>query len=92
MCALVCPSGSLYNASGQYADGFRVQELCESRGGRPGLFVLMSLTVVSVDVKYHVHLTFLPGREMRLQFRRVSAVRIISCTRADFSFVVTVKK
>ena len=30
----------------------RVQELCESRGGRPGLFVLMSLTV-SVDVKQH---------------------------------------
>ena len=29
-----------------------VQELCESRGGRPGLFVLMSLTV-SVDVKQH---------------------------------------
>ena len=30
----------------------RVQELCESRGGRPGLLVLMSLTV-SVDVKQH---------------------------------------
>ena len=29
---------------------FRVQEPCESRGGRPGLSVLMSLTV-SVDVK-----------------------------------------
>ena len=29
---------------------FGVQELCESRGGRPGLPVLMSLTV-SVDVK-----------------------------------------
>ena len=29
-----------------------VQELCESRGGRPGLSVLMSLTV-SVDVKRH---------------------------------------
>ena len=28
----------------------RVQELCESRGGRPVLSVLMSLTV-SVDVK-----------------------------------------
>ena len=28
----------------------RVQELCESRGGRPGLFVLMSL-MVSVVVK-----------------------------------------
>ena len=30
----------------------RVEELCESRGGRPGLSVLMSLTV-SVDVKQH---------------------------------------
>ena len=30
----------------------KVEELCESRGGRPGLFVLMSLTV-SVDVKQH---------------------------------------
>jgi len=29
-----------------------VQELCESRGGRPGLSALMSLTV-SVDVKQH---------------------------------------
>ena len=31
---------------------FRVQELCESRGGRPGLSVLMSLAV-SVYVKQH---------------------------------------
>ena len=30
----------------------RVQELCESRGGRPGLSELMSLTV-SVDVKQY---------------------------------------
>ena len=30
----------------------RVQELCESRGGRPGLSILMSFTV-SVDVKQH---------------------------------------
>ena len=30
----------------------RAQELCESRGGRPGLPVLMSL-MVSVDVKQH---------------------------------------
>ena len=29
-----------------------VQELCESLGGRPGLFVLMSL-LVSVDVKLY---------------------------------------
>ena len=33
-------------------ESFRVQELCESRGGRPGLPVLMSLTV-SVDIKQH---------------------------------------
>ena len=33
-------------------DPSRVQELCESRGCRPGLSVLMSLTV-SVDVKQH---------------------------------------
>ena len=30
----------------------RVEELCESRGGRPGLSVLTSLAV-SVDVKQH---------------------------------------
>ena len=30
----------------------RVQELCESRGGRPGLSVLTSL-LVSVDVKLY---------------------------------------
>ena len=29
-----------------------VQDLCESRGGRPGLSVLMSL-LVSVDVKHY---------------------------------------
>ena len=31
---------------------FRAKELCESRGGRPGLSVLTSITV-SVDVKQH---------------------------------------
>ena len=35
-----------------FLSSFRIQELCESRGGRPGLSVLMSLTV-SVDVKQH---------------------------------------
>ena len=35
-----------------HTDRFRVWELCESQGGRPGLPVLMSLTV-SVDVKQH---------------------------------------
>ena len=42
----------------------RVQELCESRGGRPGLSVLTSLTV-SVDVKHHVHYGVLRVKELR---------------------------
>ena len=33
-------------------EGIRVQELCKSRDGRPGLPVLMSL-MVFVDVKHH---------------------------------------
>ena len=37
--------GTLYTS-------FRVQELCESRGGRPGLSVLTSL-LVPVDVKLY---------------------------------------
>ena len=37
---------------GSMAEGFRAQELCESRGGRPGLSVLTSL-MVSVDVKQY---------------------------------------
>ena len=45
LCQLVCWSAGLHIIS-------RVQELCESRGGRPGLSVLMSLTV-SVDVKLY---------------------------------------
>ena len=32
---------------------FLVQELCESRGGRPGLSILTSLLPVSVDVKIY---------------------------------------
>ena len=36
----------------RHSVSIRVQELCESRGGRPGLSVLTSLTV-SVDVKQH---------------------------------------
>ena len=35
-----------------YAMRVRVQDLCESRGGRPGLSVLTSL-MVSVDVKQY---------------------------------------
>ena len=38
----------------------RVQELCESRGGRPGLSVLISLTL-SVDVKQHTLRASLSG-------------------------------
>ena len=44
-----CPNLKAINNSSMKV---RVQELCESRGGRPGLPVLMSLTV-SVDVKQH---------------------------------------
>ena len=35
-----------------FTAGLIVQELCESRGGRPGLSVLTSL-LVSVDVKIY---------------------------------------
>ena len=42
---------SLYNGRG-FPFHPRIQEVCESRSGRPGLPVLMSL-VVSVDVKQH---------------------------------------
>ena len=37
--------------------GSIVQDLCESRGGRPGLSVLTSL-MVYVDVKHHVYFYF----------------------------------
>ena len=33
--------------------GIRVQEPCESRGGRPGLVSLLNKPTVSVDVKQH---------------------------------------
>ena len=42
LCLLRSMAGSVY----------RAQELCESRGGRPGLSVLTSL-MVSVDVKLY---------------------------------------
>ena len=44
--------GSLVKPKKSSSCPSRVQELCEGRGGRPGLSVLMSLTV-SVDVKQH---------------------------------------
>ena len=43
-------SSAGYNTEQMVTQNHRVQERCESRGGRPGLPVLMSLTV-SVDVK-----------------------------------------
>jgi len=48
-----CLGTRLLPQSYQYrnlSEGVIVQELCESRGGRPGLSVLTSL-LVSVDVK-----------------------------------------
>ena len=41
----------------------RIQELCENRGGRPGISVLMSL-MVSVDVKQHVNQAAIKVREL----------------------------
>ena len=41
-----------YIRIGRWQRFFIVQELCESRGGRPGLSVLTSL-LVSVDVKIY---------------------------------------
>ena len=54
---IIQPSRSFYNRLGIYTtiDLYTtviVQELCESRGGRPGLSVLTSL-LVSVDVKLY---------------------------------------
>ena len=43
---------SHFKASLTVRDKVIVQELCESRGGRPGLSVLTSL-LVSVDVKLY---------------------------------------
>ena len=45
--------------------GHIVQELCESRGGRPGLFVLTSL-LVSVDVKLYIEPCFGIGLSLSL--------------------------
>ena len=44
--------GGQYKAVCTEGGGYIVQELCESRGGRPGLSVLTSL-LVSVDVKIY---------------------------------------
>ena len=46
-----CGEQRYIKANNKCAD-FIVQELCESRGGRPGLSVLTSL-LVSVDVKIY---------------------------------------
>ena len=42
----------VYTQRRSNSERHRVQELCESRGGRPGLSILMNFTV-SVDVKQH---------------------------------------
>ena len=46
------PGSSQYKARIKQGPSHIVQELCESRGGRPGLSVLTSL-LVSVDVKIY---------------------------------------
>ena len=48
----IIPSTGQVNSIAQSKTGIIVQELCESRGGRPGLSVLTSL-LVSVDVKIY---------------------------------------
>ena len=44
--------GRVYKSCVKQQNVTIVQELCESRGGRPGLSILMSL-LVSVDVKIY---------------------------------------
>ena len=44
----------------------RVQELCESRGDRPGLSVLTS-PMVSVDVKQHSTTQFVPNTSIDIR-------------------------
>ena len=50
--ATLSPRERFYIKMGSGVSNFIVQELCESRGGRPGLSVLTSL-LVSVDVKIY---------------------------------------
>ena len=55
VCVCVCVCVSVHGDSDLFAcvrGGIIVQELCESRGGRPVLSVLTSL-LVSVDVKLY---------------------------------------
>ena len=56
---------SLYLTMTGNHTGFIVQELCESRGGRPGLSVLTSL-LVSVDVKNFIAPCFGIGHNLSL--------------------------
>ena len=49
---LTCAPANNSKGAGSSAPVLIVQELCESRGGRPGLSVLTSL-LVSVDVKIY---------------------------------------
>ena len=61
VCVCVCGGGGVWRGAGERESIYLslhchhlviVQELCESRGGRPGLSVLTSL-LVSVDVKIY---------------------------------------
>ena len=77
---MCCPSYVLVNEKRPHGDVLckmhtawkpcsRAQELCESRGGRPGLLVLMGL-MVSADVKQHWTMLghwsqFVPNRSTR---------------------------
>ena len=54
-----------YSFGGNSALNIIVQELCESRGGRPGLSVLTSL-LVSVDVKDPSHSAKSAGGRLHL--------------------------
>ena len=47
---VIAAATGLHHPSTKGTSSYRVQGLCESRGGRPGLSVLTSL-MVSVDVK-----------------------------------------
>ena len=59
-------SRSLRGASENGAQLDRAQELCESRGNRPGLPVPEIVLVVSMDVKQHCHKRFKWGRAQQL--------------------------
>ena len=60
-----CQKGLYENKVGAHTPtDYRAQELCESRGGRPGFPSLISRTV-SVDVKHHVYVVAHTPTELR---------------------------